>query len=335
MNVRRCIRTEGLVALCLIATLIVPAATASSGSLLSSNVVSANGIGIHCLDSGGTKPALLFIPGLGDTAYLMEDFATRFVRTNRVIIMTRRGFGRSSVPRDGYDLSARVEDIRGLLDALRIQRVVLVGHSIAGDELTAFAIKYPERVVSLVYLDAAYDRSDPETPQPTSAVWSKVLDAWVGNDGLARTSLESYRAAQRRTFFGIWTSAQERNLRETVVVNVDGTVSSRTPSWVARAISEADKEAKLSLSSMNVPALLIFARQRLERRGLALDEVTRSGLVRDEESYETYFSKYLSRLRKQMNFQIIVMTQTIHHLYLERPLEIERTMRQFLATHST
>jgi pimeloyl-ACP methyl ester carboxylesterase len=321
-----------LIALCLIA-IIASAAAARPGAPLRSEVVPANGVGIHCLDSGGTKPALLFIPGLGDTAYMMEDFATRFVRTNRVVIMTRRGFGRSSVPRDGYDLSSRVEDIRGLLDALKIQRVILIGHSIAGDELTAFAIKYPERVASLIYLDAAYDRGDPEAPQPTSAVWGKVLDAWVGNGEAARKSLERYRASQRRTFFGIWTGAQERNLRETVVVNVDGTVSSRTPPWVARAISEADKEAKPPLSSVKVPALLIFARQRLERRGLALDEATRSGLMRDEESYEAYFSRYLSGLRKQANFQIVVMGQTMHHLYLERPLEVERAMRRFLATH--
>jgi pimeloyl-ACP methyl ester carboxylesterase len=324
-----------LVALCLTVTLIGPAAAARPGAPLRSEVVPANGVGIHCLDSGGTKPALLFIPGLGDTAYMMEDFATRFVRTNRVVIMTRRGFGRSSVPRDGYDLSSRVEDIRGLLDALKIRRAVLIGHSIAGDELTAFAIKYPERVASLVYLDAAYDRGDPEAPQPTGAVWGKVLDAWVGNDEAARKSLERYRAAQRRTFFGVWTGAQERNLRETVVVNVDGTVSSRTPPWVARAISGADKEARPPLSSVKAPALLIFARQRLERRGLALDEATRTGLIRDEEMYEAYFSRYLSGLRKQTNFQIVVMSQTMHHLYLERPLEVERAMRRFLATHNT
>ena len=80
-------RTEGLISLCLIATLIAPAAAARHDRLLRSNVVPANGVDIHYLDSGGTKPALLFITGLGDTAYMMEDFAARFVRTNRVVIM--------------------------------------------------------------------------------------------------------------------------------------------------------------------------------------------------------------------------------------------------------
>src|SRR5207248_990861 len=35
----------------------------------------------------------------------------------------------------------------------------LIGHSMAGDELTLFATRYPDRVAKLVYLDAAYDRT--------------------------------------------------------------------------------------------------------------------------------------------------------------------------------
>lgn len=314
-------------------TTTVAVAAAPSQAPLRSRVIEANGVSIHCLDSGGTKPALLFIPGLGDTAYMFEGFASRFASTNRVIVMTRRGFGQSSVPRDGYDLPARVEDIRGLLDALDVPRAVLIGHSIAGDELTAFAIRYPQRVVALIYLDAAYDRSDPQAPQPTAAVWKKVLDAWLGNDAEAKASLEKYRGVQQRTFFGIWTPSQERNLRETTVQNVDGTVSSRTPSWVPRAISDADKRANVSLAAVKSPALLIFARQRLERRGLALDVETKAGLIRDEEAYEAYFAKYLSRLEQQPNLRILVLQQTMHHLYLERPDEVEREMRRFLSAH--
>jgi pimeloyl-ACP methyl ester carboxylesterase len=41
---------------------------------------------------------------------------------------------------------------------LHLGRVILVGHSIAGEEMTRFAVTYPDRVIKLVYLDAAYDR---------------------------------------------------------------------------------------------------------------------------------------------------------------------------------
>ena len=38
-------------------------------------------------------------------------------------------------------------------------RADLIGHSLAGDEMTLFANLYPQRVIKMVYLDAAYDRT--------------------------------------------------------------------------------------------------------------------------------------------------------------------------------
>ncbi len=46
--------------------------------------------------------------------------------------MTRRGFGLSDKPESGYDVESRVADVLALLDALKVKRVILVGHSIAG-----------------------------------------------------------------------------------------------------------------------------------------------------------------------------------------------------------
>jgi pimeloyl-ACP methyl ester carboxylesterase len=42
-------------------------------------------------------------------------------------------------------------------DLSKIKRATLAGYSLAGNELTEFAALYPERIVQLVYLDAAYD----------------------------------------------------------------------------------------------------------------------------------------------------------------------------------
>ncbi len=108
---------------------------------------------------GGTGPPLVFLSGLQDVAHGFDEFAPRFTDRRHVLAITRRGYGASSQPHAGYDLATRVADLRAVLDSLRLPRVVLVGHSIAGDELTAFAAAYPARVSGLVYLDAAYDHS--------------------------------------------------------------------------------------------------------------------------------------------------------------------------------
>jgi pimeloyl-ACP methyl ester carboxylesterase len=46
--------------------------------------------------------------------------------------------------------------VLAVLDALKINRPVLVGHSIAGEELSSVGTRHPERVAGLIYLDAGY-----------------------------------------------------------------------------------------------------------------------------------------------------------------------------------
>src|SRR5687768_16061150 len=122
--------------------------------------VKANGVKLHYLEwSGGKAGVLLMLAGLGNDAHIFDDFAGKFTDRYRVLALTRRGYGESDKPRTGYDVKTRVEDVRGLLDALGIAKATLIGHSLAGDELTAFASAYPARVDKVVYLDAAYVRS--------------------------------------------------------------------------------------------------------------------------------------------------------------------------------
>src|SRR5262249_30266799 len=48
------------------------------------------------------------------------------------------------------------DDVLAVVDALEIDRPVLVGHSIGGLEMSSAASRYPRRIAELVYLDAAY-----------------------------------------------------------------------------------------------------------------------------------------------------------------------------------
>lgn len=119
----------------------------------------APGVALEVLDWGGSGPPLIFLSGLQDVAHGFDDLAPEFTDRHHVLAITRRGYGASSQSAGGYDLPTRVADLRTVLDSLHLDRVALVGHSIAGDELTAFAGDFPQRVTRLVYLDAAYDHS--------------------------------------------------------------------------------------------------------------------------------------------------------------------------------
>ncbi len=112
---------------------------------------------------------LVLLTGLGNTAAVYDDLAPLLAPRHPLVAITRRGFGGSSAPATGYDVATRVEDLRLALDRLGLQRIVLVGHSIAGDELTAFAGRYPQRVAGLVYLDAALNRFAMSRANPAHA----------------------------------------------------------------------------------------------------------------------------------------------------------------------
>lgn len=72
--------------------------------------------------------------------------------------MTRRGFGTSEQTSTGYSIDTLAKDILAVVDALHLDKVIVIGHSIAGDEISKFASSYPNRVEKIVYLNAAHDR---------------------------------------------------------------------------------------------------------------------------------------------------------------------------------
>jgi len=99
------------------------------------------------------------LAGGGDTAHVYDQFAPGLTRDYHVFGITRRGFGASSRPKTGYSAENLANDVLRVLDALKLERPVLVGHSVAGEEMSSIGARYSNRIAALVYLDAAWDRT--------------------------------------------------------------------------------------------------------------------------------------------------------------------------------
>jgi len=112
------------------------------------------GVQLRVLDRGGTGQTLVLLAGLGNTAHVYDDIAPKLAAKHHVFGITRRGFGASSSPSSGYTADRLRDDVVEVLDALKIVRPALVGHSIAGEELSSVGTRYPGRVAGLVFLDA-------------------------------------------------------------------------------------------------------------------------------------------------------------------------------------
>jgi pimeloyl-ACP methyl ester carboxylesterase len=114
------------------------------------------GVKLEVVDWGGTGRPVVLLAGLGANAHTYDKFATRLTSTYHVYGVTRRGFAPSSVPPSGYSAERLGDDVLAVLAALNLDRPVLVGSSIAGQELSSVGSRYPNKVAGLIYLDAAY-----------------------------------------------------------------------------------------------------------------------------------------------------------------------------------
>ncbi len=203
--------------------------------------VDANGVKLHCLDWGGQGIAVVFLHGIGDTAHVFDDIAPHFVDRFWVLALTRRGHGRSEKPDGGYDTATLADDLREFLKAMSVERAILIGHSMAGDEMTLFAARHPEHVVTLVYLDAAGDRSTlapfPDSPAPPLE------------------SLDAYRAFVQAQKQGVWSDAMEANLRDSVTVNAEGSVREAMSSASLKLLLNGCTHQQADYSTVKMPTL--------------------------------------------------------------------------------
>jgi non-heme chloroperoxidase len=114
---------------------------------------------LEVLDWGGTGRPLVLLSGGGNSAHRYDRFAPKLTATYHVYGITRRGLWTSSVPpftNENYRSDRLGADVLAVMDSLKLQHAVLVGHSFGGAELSSACSQRPERVGGLIYLDAAY-----------------------------------------------------------------------------------------------------------------------------------------------------------------------------------
>jgi pimeloyl-ACP methyl ester carboxylesterase len=176
---RRC---AVLVALVLIGFMPAPMASAKE-LVLESGFVESGGERIY-YETVGTGDAVVLSHGLGGNHAIWYQQVTVFAEHFQVITWDQRGFGRSTDTRKESGPPAAVEDLKALLDHLKIDRAHLVGQSMGGWAVTGFALKYPDRVRSLVLADTLGGIFTPEASRQYDAYIKEVAttpppDQWA------------------------------------------------------------------------------------------------------------------------------------------------------------
>jgi non-heme chloroperoxidase len=139
---------------------------------------------LEVVDWGGSGRPLILLAGGNNHAHSFDKFAPKLTAMCRVYGISRRGSGASSTPpptKANYDADRLGDDILAVIAALNLERPILVGHSLAGEELSSVGSRHPDKVAGLIYLDAgyryAYDPSPDLAPAQPQREIKTVQDA--------------------------------------------------------------------------------------------------------------------------------------------------------------
>ncbi|MCC7365300.1 MAG: alpha/beta hydrolase [Dehalococcoidia bacterium] len=139
------------------------------------HTVQTNGIAMHVAEAGGGFPVVM-IHGFPELWYSWRHQLTALAAAGfRAIAPDMRGYGETDAPADfrTYRSSSICADIAGLLDALEIEKAVIVGHDWGGYHIWQFALRYPERTERLIGLNTPH--GGPAGDKPTTQVLHELF----------------------------------------------------------------------------------------------------------------------------------------------------------------
>jgi len=283
---------------------------------------------LEVLDWGNSGRPVVLLSGGGDTAHVFDDFGPKLAGQYHVYAITRRGFGASGYSALQCGADRLGDDVLAVLDALKLDRPVLVGHSIAGQELSSVATRHPERVAGLVYLDAAYpyafdnglgpsmkefqDISGPQPPPPAEA------------------DLASFRALQDYYLRVLGFTYPEGELRQQWNSTPDGRVGKQRDFPGYTTLMAGMKK----YTDISVPALAIFGNPHGQGTWVDNNPDSKVRLVA-----KAYSAALGSLTEKQMRVfakgvptaRVVVISGANHFVYLSNEAEVLREIRTFLA----
>jgi pimeloyl-ACP methyl ester carboxylesterase len=147
-----------------------------SHEAIDATVASADGVPIRYHAEGRGEPALVFIHGWACDRSHWAEQVTRFSADRQVIALDLGGHGDSGRERQVWTVESLGADVRAVVLALDLRRVVLIGHSLGGPVALEAAGRLPDRVVAVVGVDALHDVERRMAPAQVEALverWEK------------------------------------------------------------------------------------------------------------------------------------------------------------------
>ena len=285
-------RTFGrLAAACLLFCLAAGAASARPAAPTARGFAEVNGTRL-AYESRGQGPAVVLIHGGLVDSRLWDGQMGPLSKRFRVVRYDLRAYGRSAAPTGPF---SHLEDLRGLLDFLKIEKATLVGLSLGGIVAADFALEHPGRVERLVLVGPGL-RGDKQPPPADAAAAVEAMGR--GAEAFADASMrrELYTAVRPGT-------AEHALLRRMLLDNFKA-LSALRPGF----IKYPDTPTADRLADIKAPTLVLIG-SRDGRNLLNIADTLASSIP---------------GARK------VLIHGSSHHPPVERPREFNRALLDFL-----
>ncbi len=293
-------------------------------------VAVAQNVRLEVLDWGGTGRPVVLLAGGGNTAHIFDEFATKLTGSYHVYGITRRGFGVSGFSATDDPADRLGDDVVAVIDALKLNRPVLVGHSIAGAELSSVANRHPDRVAGLVYLDAGYSYAF-DNGKGADVMEMQRLQA-PGPPSPALADLASFSALTKHYERVNGFSFPEAELRQQRISTPAGGVGKQRD-FPGGALFMPLLTGTRKYIDIPVPALVIFANPH--GLGTWVDGSTDPTVRTAAKSYSTALDALTERQKRAVEngaptARVITLPGAQHHIFLSNEADVVREVRAFL-----
>jgi pimeloyl-ACP methyl ester carboxylesterase len=222
----------------------------------------AGDITLHYVQWGEQGQPVVCIHGLTANAFYFQAVADALAPDHRVIAYDLRGRGESDKPESGYSVPIHAQDLARVIDALHLERPIIVGHSLGALISLYFAAHYPDRLSKLVLVDAGAPLPW-QTPEEQPA-W---LTSAVNRLGQSIPSYEEYTALLKLApYLGLhWNVYMDIYFSHDIQRHSDGSVTARAarPAILEEGRNYHEAHPEQQWSHVQVPTLLLRAGQGL------------------------------------------------------------------------
>ncbi len=236
---------------------------------LSDVATSADGVPVHFDVHGDGAVALVFVHGWrGDRRVWRQQlhfFAPRF----RVVRLDLAGHGASGWDRPRFTIPAFAADVVAVVERIRADQVVLIGHSMSGFVVVEAARHLPSSVIGLVGVDTLWDVEQERTAEQVAEIMAPFR--------------ADFAETARRLAQSMFTPSSDRDLADAIVADLSSETRKEVAIDALEATMSSSRSLRLGLDEIRAPVTLINSshwrptnREAAARRGI--DLATMSGV---------------------------------------------------------